>query len=90
MREIFEMHPQYEKTESYYGKAKIIADKNMRFLWSYSDLTASYNVDTKELRILFNRGDMPPTTLRHLKEFARQYGYVMDENGMFKRLDIQK
>ena len=88
MREVFEMHPVYENTSGYYGKAKIVADGIMRYLYSYADLAASYNMDTKEFKILFSRGEIPPTTIRHLREFANQYGYLLDGNLQLTKKDF--
>ena len=87
MREVFEMHPIYEDTAEYYGKAKIVVEGDMRFLYSYSDLTASYNWKTDEFKILF-KGQMPVTTVRHLREFANQYGYILNDNNQLIKKEI--
>lgn len=60
--------------KSYYGKATVIVyDDKIMVLKSYDTLVASFNIETKELRVL---GTYSQTTLKHIKSFMFECGMV--------------
>jgi len=70
---LVEMKPQFENVKSYYKKAhlKIYVDKAVDLI-SYSTNVARYDQQTQTLTI---NGEYSNTTLRHIKEFAQQFGF---------------
>ena len=61
----------YDSRDSFYGKAKVELDKNQIILYSYETLVAFI-----ENGIAYITGDYTQTTLRHIKEFLLQNGFV--------------
>ena len=61
----------YDSRNSFYGKAKIELDGNQIILYSYGTLVAFIEND-----IAYITGDYTQTTLRHIKEFLLQNGFV--------------
>ena len=57
----------YDRTNSFYGKAKVELDENQIILYSYGPLVAFI-----ENGIAYITGDYSQTTLRHIKEFLLQ------------------
>jgi hypothetical protein len=73
-----ELTPAYDSRKSFYGKAKVKHINNLHLLYSYNALVCAVygcakcdkyflNNDVAE-RLLFSN-----TTLRHIKEFLKQY-----------------
>lgn len=73
-RNNYYLKPQYDKTKSFYDKAKVIQYENVKYLYSYDTLVCTLTNDKLELNynidehLLFSR-----TTLRHIKEFLNQH-----------------
>jgi hypothetical protein len=70
----------YDSRASFYGKARIEADYPDVRLWSYTThvATITYNGQPDDKGKLEVYGTYSVTTLRHIKEFARQYGFKAD------------
>ena len=62
----------YDSRDSFYGKAKVELDKNQIILYSYGTLVAFI-----ENGIAYIIGDYSQTTLRHIKEFLLQNGFLV-------------
>lgn len=82
-----ELKPVYDNAKSFYKKAYILYENNVIKLYSYNTLVCvimnkryklNYNIDTD---LLFSN-----TTLRHIKEFLKQYLNIFD----FSKNDIIK
>ena len=63
---ITELTPISTQQKSFTGKAQLIQDGSITYLRSYTTFVASYNQNTKELKI---NGFQSPTTTRHIKAF---------------------
>ena len=67
----FELYPQYDKRQSFYGKATVIEDDyNNIFLKSYDTIVA----EIRDGKVKVN-GWYSQTTGRHINEFLQQYGF---------------
>lgn len=67
----------YDSRQSFYGKARIEANYPVVKLWSYQTnvATITYNGQPDDKGMLEVFGTYSATTLRHIKEFAKQYGF---------------
>ena len=66
---IYELHPQYDARQSFYGKAHIIDHENGKIdLQSYDTI-----VSTCENGKVTHYGKWSQTTSRHQREFERQF-----------------
>ena len=63
---ITELTPAPTQQKSFRGKAQLIQDGSLTYLRSYATFVASYNQDSKELKI---NGFWSQTTTRHIKAF---------------------
>lgn len=72
MEGLRELGVQFDSRKSFYGKAKVYTDNRGVHLCSYGTVVASLLVG-KSKPVVF--GTYSQTTLRHIKEFLRQYGY---------------
>lgn len=74
-----QLEPIYENVKSYYRKAWINEYKNSIMLFSYNThvVTIYKNADFTLGKVTVN-GMYSATTLRHIKEFLKQYGYKAD------------
>ena len=70
MSRMYELTPQYDAKQSFYGKAHVIEDENGSTLQSYSTEVARYTMDGEFIIKSFYSA----TTTRHIKEFAKQMG----------------
>ena len=61
----------YDSRNSFYGKAKVEVLENRINLYSYETLVAYI-----ENGVAYITGDYTQTTLRHIKEFLLQNGFV--------------
>ena len=61
----------YDSRNSFYGKAKIELDGNQIILYSYGTLVAFIEND-----VAYITGHYSQTTMRHIKEFLLQNGFV--------------
>ena len=68
--------PVYENVKSYYNKAMVIEGSNRIDLYSYDTLVATIHKNEDfTLSNVVVYGTYSSTTLRHIKEFLKQYGY---------------
>lgn len=77
MKTLQELAPNYDSRASFYGKARVEADYPTVKLWSYTThvATITYNGEPDDQGKLEVYGTYSQTTLRHIKEFAKQYGF---------------
>ncbi len=68
----YDMHPQYDARQSFYGKARIDDENGVLTLYSYNTPVAKISNGTVEL---LPKWDWSQTTLRHVKEFLKQNGF---------------
>ena len=61
----------YDNSKSFYGKAKVELDGNQIILYSYETLVAFIEND-----VAYITGHYSQTTMRHIKEFLLQNGFV--------------
>ena len=66
----YELQTRYDHHKSFYGKANVIIEGNTKKLISYNTHVASLISGKLEVY-----GTYSATTLRHIKEFARQCGF---------------
>ncbi len=76
----FELKPIYDSRKSFYGKARIFIEGDIKALVSYSTKVAQTVDGVAEVF-----GTYSPTTLRHIKEFLHQEGY-----GTYSKSEIEK
>lgn len=80
MQEIKNLEAVYDSRKSFYGKAKVITEMwedgviHTIKLQSYRTIVAKIDV-TEADRTATVFGTYSATTLRHIKEFLRQYGF---------------
>ena len=79
---VMELCPYYDGRQSFYGKAKVIEIENDVFLSSYDTIVAFYN---REVRIPQVYDTYSATTLRHIKEFLKQSGFVAENKRQIER-----
>ena len=65
-----ELKPKYENAKSYYKKAEVEERGHKIILWSYKTAVLIYN---KEQGLLTISDTYSNTTLRHIKEFLKQW-----------------
>lgn len=84
-----ELFPEYDKRQSFYGKAHVITLENEEILISYETPVAKiiYEPNKEPQALIFGKWSM--TTTRHIKEFLRQNRIDYDStNDMYKRYMI--
>ena len=79
---IMELCPYYDSRQSFYGKAKVIEIENDVFLSSYDTIVAFYNREAKIPKVY---DTYSATTLRHIKEFLKQSGFVAENKKQIER-----
>ena len=72
MRE--ELSVRYDARQSFYGKAQVEVANGVTKLYSYCTLVAKIN--KKGRLVLYSAWDYSQTTLRHVREFMRQNGFM--------------
>lgn len=74
------LEPRYDSRKSFYNKARIEADYPTVKLFSYATHVASivYNGKQDDKGKAEVYGTYSATTLRHIKEFLKQYGFFAD------------
>ncbi|MCI8290901.1 MAG: hypothetical protein HFJ25_01405 [Clostridia bacterium] len=65
-----ELEPIYLNQKSFYNKAKVLNDNGVIKLQSYSTIVAEIRN-----RKLYINGFYSNTTLKHIREFIKQYGF---------------
>ena len=82
---MFELTPEFDSRKSFYGKAHTEhLDGGIVALHSYGAKVATLNTDTREVA-LWPRWDDSATTLRHVKEFLKQYGFTAETKAQITR-----
>ena len=79
---IMELCPYYDNKQSFYGKAKVIEIENDVFLVSYDTVVAFYNREVKVPKVY---DTYSATTLRHIKEFLKQSGFLAESKKQIER-----
>ena len=79
---IMELCPYYDGRQSFYGKAKVVEIENDVFLVSYDTVVAFYNRTVKIPRVY---DTYSATTLRHIKEFLKQNGFIAESKKQIER-----
>ena len=79
---IYDMTPQYDTRQSFYGKARVDDNGNEKTLYSYNTPVAKI-VDGQVS--LLPRWDESQTTLRHVKEFLKQNGFAADSLAQMRK-----
>ena len=72
---IYVLKPIYSNQKSFYGKAIVEFSGKDRILWSYETPVAMVNVLDKTAKVW---GTYSKTTLIHIKEFLKRYGFKAD------------
>lgn len=70
---MFDLSCRYDSRASFYGKAKVVQDKDTLKLYSYDTLVATVE-KSKEGFVCHYLGKYSQTTTRHQKEFFKQIG----------------
>lgn len=74
------LEPRYDSRQSFYKKAIVTIEGNRKTLVSYS---------TRVVTIIDNKvtvhGTYSPTTLRHIKEFLKQFGFTADSKAQIEK-----
>ena len=81
MTNTVELKPIYDSRKSFYGKAKVISDRDGKTLVSYSTTVARITEKNNGYMIIpyaVIYGTYSATTLRHIKEFLKQNGFKAD------------
>ena len=69
---VYDMTPQYDARQSFYGKARVEDNNGELTLYSYNTPVAKISNGKVEL---LPKWDFSSTTLRHIKEFLKQNGF---------------
>lgn len=75
-----ELKTNYCNEKSFYGKANIIEYPDYVLLQSYKTIVAQI----EEGKAIVN-GTYSPTTLRHIKEFLKQFGFKAESKAQIER-----
>ena len=69
---VYDMTPQYDSRQSFYGKARVDDNGSEKTLYSYNTPVAKISDGKVQL---LSKWDWSQTTLRHVKEFLKQNGF---------------
>lgn len=72
---MYELIPIYDSRKSFYKKAIVYSNNGYIKLQSYSTIVAMIDINKGIVGI---NGIYSATTLRHIKEFLKQNGYIAD------------
>ena len=78
----YDMTPQYDARQSFYGKARVDDNGNEKTLYSYNTPVVRIVGDSVEL---LPKWDWSQTTLRHCKEFLKQNGFEASSLAQMRR-----
>lgn len=70
---MYDLQARYDSRASFYGKAKVVEDKDILKLYSYDTLVATVEKTNNGFECHY-LGKYSQTTTRHQKEFFRQVG----------------
>ena len=89
---LLELKPQYENVKSYYGKAIIEKCDNVKYLlFSYGVEICEYYPKTQKVKFLSDcYYHYTRTTLRHIKEFLKQFANIdnLTKKDIFKMANL--
>lgn len=74
----YELNARYDTQQSFYGKAYVVESKKNKKLYSYNTLVAKVtkNSDGYNEKLTLGRAaGYSATTMRHVREFAKQEGF---------------
>ncbi len=74
MRDIYDLVPRFDTAKSYYGKAQVELITDGAILYSYGTIVAKFQHGLVSVEV----DKLTQTTLRHVKEFLKQNGYVAE------------
>lgn len=80
---MYELTPQFDSRQSFYGKATVTGTNTGLVLRSYGTIVATIDDETNEVTLL-PRWDETQTTLRHVKEFLKQNGFKAETKAQMK------
>lgn len=69
-KQMYELSPQFDTVKSFGNNARVEIENNVKSLYSYNTLVATIQNDN--LSVLNTQSN---TTVRHIKEFAKQNGF---------------
>lgn len=78
----YDMRPQYDSRKSFYNKARVDIEGDVKTLYSYNTPVAKIVGDKVEL---LDKWDWSQTTLRHVKEFLKQNGFEATSLSQMKK-----
>lgn len=81
----YELTPMFDNQKSFYRKAYVVVDNNIKTLYSYDTPVIEYNCITEKFTRLWYGWSV--TTGRHIKEFSRQVSGLWDYDYNKKWLD---
>lgn len=79
---MYDMSPQYDSRQSFYGKARVDDNGSEKTLYSYNTPVAKIVNNKVEL---LPKWDWSQTTLRHIKEFLKQNGFEATSLAQIRR-----
>ena len=79
---MYDMLPQHDARQSFYGKARVDDNDTEKTLYSYNTPVAKIVGGRVEL---LPKWDYSQTTLRHIKEFLKQNGFTADSLSQMRR-----
>lgn len=77
LKHFYELHPEYSRQQSFYGKALVEEKENgEQVLYSYMTIVAKCNRKKQTAKIYggYEYDNLTATTLRHIREFLKQNG----------------
>lgn len=89
MSNVYNLEPHFDSRNSFYGKAVVVvADDGTKTLYSYGTPVVKKRCNRVTLGDMF---DCSMTTLRHVKEALRQWGYVpMSKKEIAKTFEYER
>ena len=79
MQKTFYLIPLFDGRKSFYNKALVVDTENYMFLKSYNTIVAAIKKSNQKLVLTENELFYTQTTLRHIKEFIKQFHYYKNE-----------
>ena len=73
--DVVNLQPTFSKQKSFYGKAKLKTYDNAVILVSYDTEIVQLRDNNNTIKMLCDHGKLSTTTLKHLREFLRQFGH---------------
>lgn len=87
IKEFYELTPRFDSAKSFYNKAQILTDENgNQILQSYDTMICKID-SNGNFEMLCDVYALSNTTLRHLKEFCKQF---FEQYGNYKKCDFVK